>query len=111
MGTNFFLVITVNAITQAITPYNDRYPIFWNSDETHEPKVNVSEFNIITKNYTQCGDVCSNQQQNCKSWTQGVWPIITSSWQIINGGVPQAGNLSLHLDNTVIRCVRFFVTQ
>eukprot|EP01084_Bolivina_argentea_P180158 311236_1 len=95
---SFFAIIMQLIATLAIQLENNRYPVFWNVDETHEPKINISQFNILTKNYTQCGDVCSNQQDNCISWTQGYWSIINSSGGIINGGVPQNGNLTLHLE-------------
>ncbi len=78
---------------------NNRYPVFWNVDEGSQPVIDVTKFDILPMNWTQTGRGCSTP--NCKTWNQGVWPSIntkTTPWRIINGGVPQAGNLSLHID-------------
>lgn len=34
----------------------------------------------------------------CSAWTQGLWPYIDDNGDIVNGGVPQAANLTAHLD-------------
>ena len=74
--------------------YNERYPIYWNVDETNNPDINIIQYNILPRNYTQCGNGCSNI--NCTSWTQGLWPIIDNNGNIYNGGVPQNGNITAH---------------
>jgi hypothetical protein len=59
--------------------------------------LNVSQWLFTSGNFTQTGSSCS--LPNCTSWTQGlVWPTIGDDGSVVNGGVPQAGNLSLHLD-------------
>ncbi len=45
----FVITLQVNAIKIDLT--NNRYPVFWNVDETHEPKINITDFNILSKNY------------------------------------------------------------
>ena len=60
-------------------------------DESNPAIIDITQYNILDRNYTQVGNGCSTP--NCTSWTQGVWPLITSDWVITNGGVPQNGNL------------------
>ena len=83
----------------AIGYNNNRYTVFWNVDEGTQPIIDVTKYDILPMNWTQTGRGCSNP--NCKSWNEGVWPTIntkTTPYTIINGGVPQAGNLSLHIE-------------
>lgn len=89
-----FLVFVHNIGSISVT--GNRYPVFWNVEENETPYVDVTKYDILPRNYTQVGDGCSTQ--NCQSWTQGVFPQISDNGQIINGGVPQNGNLTLHLD-------------
>ena len=72
------------------------YSVYWNIAETNPAGVNLSKFLIFSANYTQTGGGCSNP--NCKTWTQGLFPIISEGGSIVNGGVPQNANLSAHLD-------------
>lgn len=75
------------------------FPQFWNVDEVQDPEVDVTLYGFRARNFTQVGDGCSQAKSaNCSSWRQGLWPEITSGGEKINGGVPQAGNLSLHLE-------------
>lgn len=82
-----------------------RFPQFWNVDESRDPDVDVTQYAFRARNFTQVGNKCSQPKSvNCSSWSQGVWPEIRADGTKINGGVPQAGNLTLHLDtikNTV----------
>eukprot|EP00755_Sulcionema_specki_P028083 Sspe_Gene.89118::Locus_60968_Transcript_1_1_Confidence_1.000_Length_1860::g.89118::m.89118/K01197/hya; hyaluronoglucosaminidase len=73
-----------------------RYAVFWNVGETKDPPMPVEPFGILPRNYTEVGGGCSTP--GCSSWSQGVWPVITSDGKVVNGGVPQAGNLTLHLE-------------
>eukprot|EP01083_Nonionella_stella_P142552 441303_1 len=74
----------------------NQYPVFWNVNEATTPYINVTQYDILQRNYTQVGDSCSTP--NCVEWTQGLFPQILNNGSIINGGVPQSSNLSLHLD-------------
>ena len=71
------------------------YPFYWNVGDSflHE---DVSMYDIMPGSDTQTGNGCSTP--GCKSWTQGVWPTINSKGEKVNGGVPQAANLTLHLE-------------
>ena len=42
------------------------------------------------------GGACSTP--GCKSWSQGIFPTIGADGTEVNGGVPQNGNLTAHLD-------------
>eukprot|EP01084_Bolivina_argentea_P317261 550058_1 len=98
------IIFSTLLIANGIGLKNNRYPVFWNVDQKYDPAINISIFNILPRNYTQTGYTCSNQQDNCTQWKEGRWPMISapdinnsSTWKFVNGGVPQAGNLSLHL--------------
>eukprot|EP01084_Bolivina_argentea_P251216 421266_1 len=93
---SLFILCLSQSITNAISYNDNRYAVFWNVAEHAAPYEDVTKYDILPRNWTQCGWDCSTT--NCTSWNQGIWPIIEDSGQIINGGVPQAGNLSLHLD-------------
>lgn len=73
------------------------FPLFWNVGESQAPPIDVTQFDFSPRNYTQVGNQCSNPSTNCSSWTQGVFPSISDKGIKINGGVPQAGDLALHL--------------
>ena len=72
------------------------YKIYWNVAEENPPTLNLSKFMIFTANYTQTGSGCSNSQ--CIPWSQGLFPTISDTGEIVNGGVPQNANLSAHLE-------------
>lgn len=72
------------------------YQIYWNVGEADPPTVNLGDFLIFTANFTQTGDGCSNP--GCKSWSQGLFPTISASGDMVNGGVPQNANLTAHLE-------------
>ena len=75
------------------------FPQYWNVDESQDPLIDVTRFNFRSRNWTQVGNACSQPAAaGCKSWTQGLFPTISSDGTIINGGVPQNGNLTLHLE-------------
>ena len=79
--------------------FGSGFPQYWNVNEAHDPDVDVTLYGFRPRNFTQVGDGCSQPaSMNCSSWLQGLWPEIKSSGEKINGGVPQAGNLSLHLE-------------
>ena len=71
------------------------YEIYWNVAEADPLGINISSYNIFPANYTQTGNSCSNP--GCSTWTQGVFPTITSTGTTVNGGVPQNANLTEHL--------------
>ena len=72
------------------------YEIYWNVADKDPFGINLTAYNIFPANYTQTGYACSNP--GCKHWTQGVFPTISASGQMVNGGVPQNASLSEHLD-------------
>jgi hyaluronoglucosaminidase len=75
---------------------NPTFPIFWNVDESVAPPVDVTKYGFVSRTMTQVGNSCSNK--GCKPWTQGVFPTINyETGKIVNGGVPQNGDLNLHL--------------
>ena len=96
------LILSLQIVIQStlsIGYTNNRYPVFWNVDEGTPPIIDVTKYEILSMNWTQTGRGCSNP--NCKTWNQGVWPMIntkTNPYTYINGGVPQAANLSLHIE-------------
>ena len=49
---------------------------------------------IVPNAASQTGNGCT--QPNCTAWSPP-FPQVTCSGELVNGGVPQAGNLSLHL--------------
>tara|TARA_Y200000002_G_C22401095_1_gene545680 strand:+ start:102 stop:704 length:603 start_codon:yes stop_codon:yes gene_type:complete len=90
--TYIFLGFVVQIFVQRV----HSFPIFWNVDESVDPKIDVSTFNIMPRNYTQVGNGCSTP--HCKSWTQGAFPTIDDNGVKHFGGVPQAGNITEHLE-------------
>ena len=72
------------------------FPLYWNVDENAQPLIDITKYDILPRNYTQVGGSCSNP--GCKSWTQGAFPSIKNDGTKINGGVPQAANLTQHLN-------------
>lgn len=59
------------------------------------PSVNVTaEFGVENCTRIQCGPGCTNNP--CQDWTMGRFPTIKNG-EPVNGGVPQAANLSAHL--------------
>ena len=82
------------------------YEIYWNVADENPPGINLTAFNIFPANFTQTGAGCSTP--DCKRWSQGVFPTISSTGQKVNGGVPQNANLSLHLE-TLARDVVFWI--
>lgn len=74
------------------------YEVYWNVG-TADPPFNLSQFLIFSSNFTQTGTTCSIP--GCKGWTQGLFPSISDDGALINGGVPQNGNLTAHLENLV----------
>jgi hyaluronoglucosaminidase len=78
---------------------NTDFEVYWNVNENVAPKVDVTEYGYLPRNYTQVGAGCTTP--HCKEWSQGVFPTVSSSGKIVNGGVPQNGDLELHL-NTII---------
>ena len=72
------------------------YEVYWNVG-TADPPFNLSQFLIFSSNFTQTGTSCS--VPGCKGWTQGLFPSILDDGTLLNGGVPQNGNLTAHLEN------------
>ena len=65
------------------------------------PSVNVTQlFGVDNCTRIQCGPGCTNAPA-CQDWTQGLFPSLKGTScqdaQPVNGGVPQAANLSAHL--------------
>ena len=76
-----------------------RVRVYWNNGG-HFCSVDVSSFLISPSNLTvtAAGKTSCLPGANYSLWNQGVWPYITGAGELIAGGVPQAANLSLHLD-------------
>ena len=61
------------------------------------PSVNVTaQFGVRNCTTIQCGPGCTNPP-NCEDWQMGLFPKIQDSVPV-NGGVPQAANLSAHIE-------------
>jgi hypothetical protein len=59
------------------------------------PSINVTaKFDVENCTRIQCGPGCTNPP--CQDWTMGRFPTIKNG-KPVNGGVPQAANLSAHL--------------
>lgn len=75
------------------------YPVYWNvgaEGGPHSQPVDVTAYGLLPLNWTQTGGGCV--LAGCKPWSQGAFPTINpTTGATFNGGVPQAGNLSLHL--------------
>jgi hypothetical protein len=73
------------------------------------PSVNVTaQFGVGNCTTIQCGPACTNPP-NCANWHMGLFPEI-KNFIPINGGVPQAANLSAHLETlreTVVDSTKF----
>jgi hyaluronoglucosaminidase len=80
---------------QGCTP--SPFRIFW---DNYGPggfvNLSVSEWFIEPGTSTQTGGSCKSV--NCTPWSGGLWPTLTSDSAPVNGGVPQAANLTAHLD-------------
>ena len=60
--------------------------------------LDVSQWLIAPSTLTVTGRGSCLPGANYSQWQQGVWPYISSAGEAVAGGVPQAANLSLHLD-------------
>ena len=89
------VAMVVALLVTSVAGASTCYPFYWNVGDSflHE---DVSMYGIMPGSDTQTGNGCSTP--GCKSWTQGVWPTINSKGEKVNGGVPQAANLTLHLE-------------
>jgi len=75
---------------------SEAYPVFWHvvgrnaTDFGPNGTLNVEQFGMKGLNYSFCGGI------------GGKWPMLPDgvNGSVINGGVPQAANLSLHLELT-----------
>lgn len=70
------------------------YQVYWNQYAAFAT-TDVSQWLITPYNATQTGNECN--APNCTAWVQGLWPTLNDKGAPVNGGVPQAGNLSAHL--------------
>lgn len=64
--------------------------------EPASPACAPQQYGVAACNRTQTGGGCS--VDGCQPWSQGAFPRILSDGRIINGGVPQAANLTHHLE-------------
>ena len=62
----WLLALIFSSVSNAIGIINNHYPVFWNVDESVDPYVDITQYNILPRNWTQVGNGCSNP--NCKSW-------------------------------------------
>eukprot|EP00756_Hemistasia_phaeocysticola_P033161 Hpha_TRINITY_DN16450_c2_g9::TRINITY_DN16450_c2_g9_i1::g.163867::m.163867/K01197/hya; hyaluronoglucosaminidase len=67
------------------------FPVFWNVNEYADPPVPVTNWGILPRNLTQCGNACSNP--GCKNMNWG-FPTIADDGTPSLGGVPQAGSFT-----------------
>jgi hypothetical protein len=70
--------------------------------------LDLTNYGVSPSNWTVTGKVSCLPGANYNLWSQGVWPYITSSGALVNGGVPQAANLTLHL-NTIRSTLQYLV--
>jgi hypothetical protein len=68
----------------------------------------VSRFSISPSNATVTGRSSCLSGADYSLWAQGVWPYISSNGSAVAGGVPQAANLTLHLD-TIRSTIQYWV--
>lgn len=71
------------------------FQVYWNNYGPVFQFADLSQWLITSGNVTQTGNDCG--QPGCTAWTQGLWPTIDNNGKPVNGGVPQAANLSAHL--------------
>ena len=70
------------------------------------PSVNVTEhFGVENCTRVQCGPACTNPPL-CQDWQMGLFPSLKAGVPV-NGGVPQAANLSAHLAELRATVVHF----
>jgi hypothetical protein len=90
-------VVIVTSIVTGVVAFGPlgpgcaRYRVFMN-DATFSQ--DPTTFLVSANNVSQTGGGCT--QPNCTAWSPP-FPQITCGGQLLNGGVPQAANLSLHL--------------
>lgn len=79
----------------------DVFHVYWNNGDNSKNvnfcTLDVSPYFISPSNLTVTGKSSCLPGSNYSQWNQGVWPYITGSGTVVAGGVPQAGNLTLHL--------------
>ena len=90
------MIVIMIVVLSVVVERVQSFPIFWNVEESVDPKIDVTVFDFRPRNYTQVGNGCSNP--GCESWTQGAFPTIDDNGVKHFGGVPQAGNLTQHLE-------------
>lgn len=87
----FLLLFSCVVATDPLGPGCARYRVFMNDASfTSDP----TPFLISPNNVSQTGDGCT--QSKCTAWNPP-FPQVACGGELINGGVPQAANLSLHL--------------
>lgn len=90
------------SVALIIAAIHAEFPLYWNVQQVKEPPIDVTRFGYRPRNSTQVGNGCAadpppHANANCKPWTQGLFPTIDDNGTFINGGVPQAANLGVHL--------------
>jgi hypothetical protein len=80
----------------------DSFHVYWNnggnSSNVDFCTLDLSAYLISPSTLTVTGKSSCLPGANYSLWNQGVWPYIAGSGEVVAGGVPQAANLSLHLD-------------
>ena len=105
------MIFTIGILLLALHPTTAQPPPFhivWNSPwptncpydyKKTVPTNAISKFNIGTNNNTAFnGHMVTTMYNNPDHMTLGKWPCVLKNGTEINGGVPQLGNLTLHLN-------------
>ena len=104
-------LLTVGA-SASETPGCDAFRVYFNNGDNSRNvdfcTLDVAQWLIAPSNLTATGKSSCLPGANYSQWQQGVWPYINSAGAAVAGGVPQAANLSLHLD-TIRATLRFWV--
>ena len=105
------MLLTVGA-SASETPGCDAFRVYFNNGDDSRNvdfcTLDVAPWLIAPSNLTATGRSSCLPGANYSQWQQGVWPYINSAGAAVAGGVPQAANLSLHLD-TIRATLRFWV--
>ena len=65
----------------------------------------LSWYGMEPGSFTQTGNRCA--LPGCVPWTQGLFPLVTTTGKVVNGGIPQLGNLTAHLEALEASVVKF----
>jgi hypothetical protein len=106
------LARTATAAAGAEPPGCAAFRVYFNNGDDSKNvdfcTLDVSPWLISPSNLTATGKSSCLPGANYSQWQQGVWPYINGTGGVVAGGVPQAANLTLHLE-TIRSTLRFWV--